>query len=455
MRIKCWKSAILTLMSVLATTPAAGQAWWDVAKDGIPQPSVATSLPGNGDPFGWRKSLADRGIVFGLEYTNDTLSNLRGGIRTGTIDQGKIQGILTVDFEKMAGWNGLSLFSNFFQIHNTGLIREQYVGGINTIAAIEALPATRLSELWLEQKFANDKASLRIGQLAADNEFFYSELSTMFLQSDWPTIAAVNLPGGGPAYPLSTPGARLKFQPTNNIAWLIAAYNGDPAGQCGAVAEICNRNGLNFRVNDPPLLMSELQLTHNTGQQDKGLATTLKLGAWYHTGKFDDQRFATNGLPLADPSSSGSPQIHKGDSGVYVVIDQQLYRKPGGDQQRGVSVFSRVSFSPNDRNLISFYADGGIVFAGLVPGRPNDSFGAAIIYSKYSKGTRDYDRDLIFYTGAPISVRDYEANLELTYQAQIVPGWTIQPDLQFIWHPSGNSLIPRATVAGVRSLWRF
>ena len=169
-------------------------------------------------------------MVYGLEYTNDLLSNVRGGLRTGTIDQGKLHGILTVDFGKLAGWNGLSGFVNFFQIHNTGRIRRDYVGGINTIAAIEAVPTTRLSEVWLEQKFANDKASLRVGQLAADAEFFYSELSTMFLQSDWPTIAALNLPSGGAAYPLSTPGARLKVEPVDNVALLLAVLNGDPAG---------------------------------------------------------------------------------------------------------------------------------------------------------------------------------------------------------------------------------
>ena len=83
------------------------------------------------------------------------------GCKTGTIDQGKLHGILTVDFGKLAGWEGLSGFVNFFQIHNTGRIRRDYVGGINTIAAIEAMPTTRLSEIWLEQKFANGQASLR------------------------------------------------------------------------------------------------------------------------------------------------------------------------------------------------------------------------------------------------------------------------------------------------------
>src|SRR5262245_21045276 len=122
------------------TTPATAQAWWDDSKHGIPDPSIATSLPHNGDASGFRKRLTDRGVVYGLEYTSDVLSNLTGGFRTGTIYQGKLHGILTVDLEKLMGLKGLSFFANAFQIHNTGRIRRDYVGGINTIAAIEAVP---------------------------------------------------------------------------------------------------------------------------------------------------------------------------------------------------------------------------------------------------------------------------------------------------------------------------
>jgi len=128
-----------------------------------------------------------------------------GRIKRGTVDQGKLEAQLTVDLQKLAGWQDLTLYANAFQIHNTGRIRRDYVGGRNTIAAIEASATTRLSELWLERKILDGAGSIRVGQLAADSEFFYSDLSVMFLQSDWPTIGAVNLPGGGPAYPLSTP----------------------------------------------------------------------------------------------------------------------------------------------------------------------------------------------------------------------------------------------------------
>jgi porin len=417
-------------------------------------PSIASSLPDKGDPGGYRKWLGERGVVYGIEYTNDLLSNVRGGARTGTIDQGKLHGLLTVDFGKLAGWTGLSLFANVFQIHNTGRMRRDYVGGINTIAAIEAVPTTRLSELWLEQKFAGGAASLRVGQLAADAEFFYSELSQLFLQSDWPTIAALNLPSGGAAYPLSTPGVRLMVSPIRNLWRRLAVLNGDPAGPGPGDEQLRNRYGLNFRVSDPPFVIGELEYQHNRGATDTGLATTIKLGGWGHFGRFDDQRFAVGGMLLADPNGSGVPIQRRGNSGLYAVIDQQLYRPKGGDADSGISVFSRMSISPSDRNPIDAYIDGGIVFGGLIPQRPNDRFGASIIYARFSDGARAFDRDNIAFTGLPGVVRDFEANLEFNYQAQIIPGWTVQPVVTHVWHSNGDAS-RNALVTGVRSIWRY
>jgi porin len=127
---------------------------------------------------------------------------------------------------------------------------------------------------------------------------------------------------------------------------------------------------------------------------------------------------------------------------------------PGGDSQSGISVFSRASFSPSDRNQINAYIDGGLIFAGFVPNRPKDRFGAGVIYARYSDSVRAFDRETIAFTGIPSPNRDYETNLELSYQAQIVPGWIVQPNLQFIWHPNGGAS-RNATVVGLRSQWRY
>src|ERR1035437_7889978 len=347
--------------------------------NGITSPSIATSLPNNGDPGGFRKWLGQRGITYNVIYTNDVLSNLAGGNKRGIIDQGKLETQLTIDLAKLAGWQDLTLYANAFQIHNTGRIRRDDVGGMNTIAAIEAAPSTRLSELWLERKFLDGAASFRVGQLAADSEFFFSDLSNIFLQQDWPTITAVNLPGGAPAYPLSTPGARVKFDYGKDASFLLPVFNGDPAGPCAGDPDTCNRYGLNFRVRDTAFIIGEAQFRTNQGKDDSGLARTLKLGGWSHLGQFKDQRYANDGSLLANPAGSGIAAKHRGDFGIYGIIDQQIYRPRGGAADSGVSVFSRASMSPSDRNLVDMQIDAGIVVAGLIPNRPDDRFGASVL----------------------------------------------------------------------------
>jgi porin len=422
---------------------------------GITEPSIATSLPQNGDASGARKRLYDHGISYNLIYTNDILGNLSGGIRRGTIDQGKLEAQLYIDLEKFAGWKDWTFYANAFGIYNTGRIRRDYVGGMNTIAAIEATPTVRLSELWVE-RWAGP-LNFRIGQLAADAEFFYSDVSQMFLQSDWATITAVNLPGGGPAYPLSALGARIKYEFPKDASLLFAIFNGDPAGPCpGDDPDTCNLYGVSFRLRDPAFVIGELQFRWNRGKDDTGLATTLKFGGWSHLGQFADQRFANNGMLLASPTSSGMPLMHRGNYGVYGVIDQQLYHPKGGDANSGISIFNRSSISPSDRNLVNVEIDSGVVFAGMIPQRPNDSFGASVIYSRFSDSVRAFDQDQINFGTLVTPPRDYEINLELTYVAQIVSGWTVQPVYTSIWHPSGTGIrYPDAQVVGVRSVVRY
>lgn len=88
--------------------------------------------------------------------------------------------------------------------------------------------------------------------------------------------------------------------------------------------------------------------------------------------------------------------------------------------------------------------------------RPDDKFGAAIIYSRFSNSVRAFDQDQISFGSLATPPRDYEANLELTYVAQVVPGWTLQPVYTYIWHPSGTGIrYSNAQIAGVRSIAKF
>jgi porin len=165
---------------------------------------------------------------------------------------------------------------------------------------------------------------------------------------------------------------------------------------------------------------------------------------------------------LAD---TGAPPLqHSGNFAVYGVIDQMLWRAGGGGG-REVNGFVRAVAAPPDRNLIDLYLDAGLTFQGFVGSRPDDTVGLGAAYSCISPQAATYDRDLAAFTGMPRPIRDYEAAIELTYQTQLAPNWSLQPNLQFIVHPGGNvpnprgpssaTAVPNAVVLGMRTVLKF
>jgi porin len=407
-------------------------------------PSIASSIPVLAQ---FKKGLLDLGYNLRLDYFADALGNPTGGVRQGAIYEGILYMVLDADLAKIASLDGLSFRINAYQIHG-GRLSASNIFNLAAVDSIEARPATRLFELWLEQKFG-DVALLRVGQLAADNQFAISEFSnTLYINSTfgWPTIFTQDLPGEGPGYPLTTPGVRLKVTPNDQLALLAGLYNGDPSGAgFTGQPEILDPAGLNFRLRDPPLLLGEVQYQYHQNNAAPGIAGTVKLGAWYHFGKFNDEHFDIDGKSLADPSSNGAALTHKGDYGVYGVID-------------------RVFLSPSDRNLIDFSANAGVNFMGLWDKRPDDSFGLAAAFFRLSPDLRGLDRERAFFAKTALPLRNYELMVEFTYQAQIVAGWTVQPDFQYIFHPGGGVVdplnpfvgrIPDAAVFALRTVISF
>ena len=425
------------------------------------QPLLTSTLPGLSD---FKKSLLDHGVDLQLDYIADAFGNPTGGVKQGANFASVLYMALEANLAKV-GLDGASFYVNGYEINGRDITTNN-IYNLASISSIFARPTARLYELWFEQKFS-DWGSIRIGQLLADNEFFVSAFDDLFINGSfgWPVITAADLPSGGPGYPLTTPGIRLKLTPNEHLAFLAAIYNGDPSGAgFTGLQEYENPSGLNFRVQDPPLVMSEIQFQYNQEKSSKGLAGTAKFGVWAHFGNFADYHYDAFGLSLANPESSGSPLFQHGDSGVYGVFEQMLWRLPGDDPLKGVGAFGRVSFSPSDRNLVDFYADGGFIFTGVLPARRGDSFGVAAIFSRLSPAVGQLDRDQAFFDGVALPVRDYELVAELSYQAQIIPGWTLQPDFQYIVHPGGGTVnpiaplagrIPNAAVFGVRTMMRF
>lgn len=411
-----------------------------------------------------REILADWGVQFNATYISEVFGNATGGMRRGTTYTGRLDLGTDIDLEKLVGWSGAKFHANMFQIHGQGLSRD-YVGNLMLVSGVEALPATRLYELWIEQSLFNGALLVRVGQQASDIEFIDSKYDDIFTNSalGWPGITGINLLSGGPSPPLAVPGIRLKAQLADNITAYAAIFDGDAAPPDRPVdPQIANPHGILFRVNDPAWMIGQLKYGFSLG--DSKLPGTLTGGMWKHLGDFNDMRYASNNLPLADPASSGDPLKRRGNQGIFGVYEQMLSRaKP--DSDKGIGFFVRTSISPSDRNLISFYIDGGFQFTGFSETRPNDKFGVAMTYARISDAARSADRDMQAFTGTPYPARDFEAVFEMTYAAEIQSGWTVQPVFQYVFHPGGGAVDPNdptqtrrikdSAVFGLRSTFNY
>jgi porin len=457
--------ALAVLLGLIAVSALADE---DKAekKDELP-PSIVTALPIFADIATYRQQLYDqRGVQYQFNYIGDGQANLSGGVRRGAIYTGRLETVFEADLGKLVGWEGGAVHFNTFAIHGRGLSRYNLLN-ILTASDIEALSTVRLSEAWYEHRFADNKVYVRVGQLAAEQEFLTSKLAGLFINGTfgWPDITGVDLPSGGPAYPFAAPGARLKLMPTDNITLLAAVFDGDPAGPGPDDPQRRNRFGVNFRLRDPPLFITEAQLKYGSVKEGWILPGTIKFGAWNHLGRFNDLRLSSEGISTADPTSSGIPLRRRGNDGIYGVIDQMIYHVPGADEDKGIGVFTRISGSPADRNLISFYVDAGLNFTGIIPGRPDDTFGVAVAYARFSPTASLLDQETNFFNMTVAPIRNYEAVIEATYEARIMTGWSIQPNFQYIFHPGGNipnpndpagvNAIHNAAVVGLRSTIRF
>jgi len=387
------------------------------------------------------------GIKFAVTYIGEVLGNPSGGQKRGAVYEDRFNFALDVDFEKLWGIKQLALHANVFQIDGGGLSRGSLLNYM-TASGIEALPTTRLYEIWLEKKWGTSLA-IRAGQLAADTEFMTAKYTDVFTNASlgWPAGLSLNMPSGGPSPPLAAMGARLRADISDNLTLIGGVFDGDTAGPGSNDPQLRNRYGVNFRVNDPPLVMTEAQFLWNGKKGDPGLDGKFKIGGWRHFGMFTDQRFDGGGLSLANPASSGNPAAFRGDSGVYSVFEQKLYRV-GNDDDRGIGIFARASYSPPDRNLIDLYADAGIEFIGISDQRPKDKFGIAAAYARVSPRARALDQDFQRFISATWPVRSFEGLVTAVYQYEVRAGWTLQPNLQYIVHPGGGATNPLGAPAG-------
>lgn len=449
-----WRAAAGAALLLLGAPALAG-----AQTAAAPKPCAPSTPPDQlllGDMAGLRPWLSRYGASLALTETSEVLGNLSGGTRQGFDYDGLTTATLQLDSRCAFGWDGGTFNISGLDIHGRNLSTDD-LQTLQTASGIEADRALRLWELWYQQKLAAIAGDVKIGEQSIDQEFIISSNSQLFVNTmmGFPMVPSVDLPGGGPVYPLAAPGVRLRAQPLDPITILAGIFSGSPVSRSTGDPQRVNPSGTSFPLNDGTLAIAELQFTEAApvAAPPEGAAppaATYRLGAWYDSGRFADQEFDSAGRSLANPAGTRLPRQHSGDYSLYAIVDQPVWQSSAA-AARNLNLFLRATGAPQeDRNLVDVSVDGGATLHDPLPGRDGDTLGLGFGVAHVGSFAAALDRDTAFFTGRFVPVRGSETFLELTYQAQVTPWWQLQPDVQYVFNPGAGLANPNAPTQRIR-----
>ena len=369
---------------------------------------------------------AKAGWSTGLDLTLEGASSLRGGAQSGRSLHGMALGRL--EWQQAENADRTVRFHAFVSsLTLTGRgPTEKFLGDFLAASNLEGHASTRLYSWWLEA--SRDDWSLRAGALLADEEFTGTEAGATLCNSafGWPAFVSANTVNTGPAFFVAAPGVRFERKFGETAAWRLGVYDGDTFdSSIGDTA--ATRHGLHYGLGGAQGFfgISEAEFTPAES------ANSFKVGAWTHTAKFADVRDDESGRRLA--ATGADPRLHRGNYGVYGVIERTLAGKSG--ETGHVTSSIRGGLAPKDRNTLGYAVDAAVAATGLIPGRAKDLTALGFVHASFSPRFAANARAADPASPAP----DFEQVVELNHTVTLGDHFSVQPDLQYIRHPGGST----------------
>lgn len=347
---------------------------------------------------------APKGLTLGAVWTSDLSGTVSGGLRKGGLMMHNLD--LTADWQNDSGWEA---FGYVLEDFNGGL-SSKYVGDAQVTSNIDATPGLRLFEAWVRKTSADQSVVATAGLVNLNGIFDVQNVGGLFLNASH-GIGPDYSQSGPSIFPVSALGAVGEWHVSDHFTLRGAVFDAIPGDTND------NTRFVYVRVakDEGAHLVAEAQYDFNGG--------TVKLGHWANT--------------VAAPTLDGSG-VHK-MSGTYGQVQFTLTREKDHEDQ-GLKGWVRAGMADDLTLDIDRYTGGGLVYTGLLPGRDDDMVGFAIANARFGKPYRAT-------LSAPLAS---ETTYELAYQAAIRPGLSLQPDIQYVVHPSGAYDIKNAVVIGVR-----
>ncbi len=406
-----------------ATTPNAQEL--EHGKDKVIHHFESDTL--TGDWKGLRSKLYERGVDFEVEYFGDLFSLVSGGLDQGTDFTGLLELELHLDGGRLLGWQGSRFF--IFGIGSHGNDFLENVGSAHDVSSIAAPDTFKFLELWYEQSFLEDQVSVLFGLYDLTGEFDIRPTAQLFVNGAFGTGQDLSETGkNGPStFPATSLAARLKVKPTPSLYYMGAILDGVPGDPTNPT------NGTQIDLNGDDGLLIAHEIGYESDYEKIGL-NKVGMGAWIYTTDLDD---------LVRVDANGNPIQQSGTYGIYAFVDGAIFLEEGSIS-RGLFSFFRIGIAEEDVNKIDLYLDGGLVYQGLFPNRPEDKMGLAFSMDHFSESFKQKQEQ------NQILIEDTEVLLELTYSFRAGSGIYLQPDFQYVFNPAQLKGASNAASIGFR-----
>jgi porin len=410
----------------------------------------------SGDWCGIRTDLARRGFFFDLYSTSAYQSVASGGLKTGNTFIQNTQLSINVDTGRAGLWSGgvfhITLESRSGSspqdTFTVGSTAPQYTG--LTIPGPFFVHNVLPTEYFLFQSLT-PKFGVILGKV---NVLTHAD-QTLFGNNYKYDFANLNFNKNPMALNFYNTTSLAAIGVWTPLKWLTASAGVyDPNSQADNVA----KNAFD-RVNVYAIAIFSYKIGNLPGQ-------SWAQANWTNKPKIDltspFRQLSPSGVPqavgvlLGNPSAQALPINYKGESWVTIGnFSQYLFVKDhagavaeklgSGQPLRGIGLFGRIGYAPEETNPITRDASVALFANGLSDHRPNDSFGLGIYHNGISQPLKN---DIARLTGATSTLKN-EQGVEVFYSVAITPAMRLIPSYQHIWNPMTAEVAKNERAANV------
>jgi porin len=315
---------------------------------------------------------------------------------------------LDADLDKLAHIPGASFGAALLRFD--GQLSNQQAGvvtGYNGLTGAPPLHRTELYELWWRQSLFSDTLMVRIGKTVPTYDFgnVVRPVPVQDLSLRIPGVSGLlytpifvnpTILGALPGYYNSAYGVTATVAPTERFYLSLGGYDGNVARREQTGLQLAPTfNGYRFQIG-------EAGTAWLLGPDS--LPGAFAIGAWDQTGMLSTPQGITQ----------------NGTHGGYTFASQRLWRGERDGDSRGISGFVQLGANNSRTILATRYVGLGVTAFGMVPGRPMDSLGAGVAWSRLN-----HNPDL----------RPAEALLQFYDQIELFGSVYLQPTLTLSPNP--------------------